>query len=72
MDYKIKERILKNMLIGITNKYDYIIGEYRALGSQYKEKLLKDSLTGVFNRDGFMKELNDIYKRCEEKKRSME
>lgn len=65
MDYKIKERILKNLLVEITKKYDYILGDYKALELQYNERLLKDYLTGLLNREGFIKELIKIHKRCE-------
>ncbi len=66
MDYQTKERILKNMLIEITKKYDYIVGDYKSLEFQYKERLLKDYLTRLLNRDRFIKEfkqLQDRYKK---------
>lgn len=53
MDYKTKERILKNMLEEITKKYDYIMGDYKALEAQYSERLTKDYLTNLLNREGF-------------------
>lgn len=65
MDYRIKERILKNMLVEITNKYDYILGDYKALESQYRERLFKDYLTGTLNREGFINELKEIHSKCE-------
>ncbi|MCX7760673.1 MAG: GGDEF and EAL domain-containing protein [Hydrogenothermaceae bacterium] len=68
MDYRIKERILKNMLIEITKKYDYILGDYKALESQYNERLLKDYLTGLFNRDGFIAQLKNLHRKCEQEK----
>lgn len=68
MDYRIKERILKNMLVEITKKYDYILGDYRALESQYNERLLKDYLTGLFNRDGFINQLKNLHRKCEQEK----
>ncbi|WP_456384198.1 EAL domain-containing protein [Persephonella sp.] len=53
MDYRIKERILKNLLVEITKKYDYLINEYRAGGIQIKDKLMYDYITGLLNREGF-------------------
>lgn len=64
MDYRIKERILKNLLVEITKKYDYILNDYKALELQYSERVLKDYLTGLLNREGFMRELASIHRRC--------
>ncbi|ACO04767.1 MAG TPA: GGDEF domain-containing protein [Persephonella sp.] len=62
MNYKIKERILKNLLVEITKKYDYMINEYKAKDSQSEEKLLTDYLTSLLNRDGFKKTLLELSK----------
>ncbi len=62
MNYKIKERILKNLLIEITKKYDYMINEYKAKDTQSEEKLLTDYLTSLLNRDGFKKNLLELSK----------
>lgn len=68
MEYRLKERILKNLLVEITKKYDYIIGDYKALEVQYNERLLKDYLTGLLNREGFIRELKNVHERCQKEK----
>ncbi|MEZ0324068.1 MAG: bifunctional diguanylate cyclase/phosphodiesterase [Hydrogenothermaceae bacterium] len=66
MDYRLKERILKNILIDITKKYDYIIRDYKACESEYKEGFLKDYLTGLLSKNEFMIQLENIHRRCEQ------
>ncbi len=57
MNYKIKERILKNLLIEITKKYDYLLNEFKAEDISKKNKLMYDYITGLLNRDGFKEKL---------------
>ncbi|WP_457621261.1 EAL domain-containing protein [Persephonella sp.] len=71
MNYKIKERILKNLLIEITKKYDYMINEYKARNIQSEETLLTDFLTSLLNRDGFKKILLELSKLSSIEKKSI-
>lgn len=60
MNYKIKERILKNLLIEITKKYDYLITEYKAGETNKKTKLLYDYVTELLNRDGLKDRIRSL------------
>lgn len=60
MNYKIKERILKNLLIEITKKYDYLITEYKAGEINKKAKLMYDYVTELLNRDGLKEKIRSL------------
>ncbi|WP_457623916.1 EAL domain-containing protein [Persephonella sp.] len=62
MNYKVKERILKNLLIEITKKYDYMINEYKSKKDIEEYRLYFDYLTGLLNRDGFKRSLIELSK----------
>jgi len=57
MNYKIKERILKNLLIEITKKYDYLITEFKTGEINKKTKLMYDYVTELLNRDGLKEKI---------------
>ncbi|MCS7205310.1 MAG: GGDEF and EAL domain-containing protein [Leptospiraceae bacterium] len=61
MKFKIKERILKNLLLELTNSYEQLQLDFHSLKNQCKEQIYRDHLTGLLNYDGFMKELKRIH-----------
>ncbi len=62
MNYKIKERILKNLLIEITKKYDYLISEFKTGEINKKTKLMYDYVTELLNRDGLKEKMRSLSK----------
>ncbi|SNZ11215.1 diguanylate cyclase (GGDEF) domain-containing protein [Persephonella hydrogeniphila] len=60
MNYKIKERILKNLLVEVTKKYDYLINELKTENLPYKDKLSYDYTTNLLNMEGFKKQLKNL------------
>ncbi len=71
MNYKIKERILKNLLIEITKKYDYLISEFKTGEINKKTKLLYDYVTELLNRDGLKEKMRSLSKLSEKENKKI-
>ncbi len=67
MREEIKIRLLQNILKEVTNKYDYFILHQKEVLKETFEKVIRDSLTGLYNRSYLMEKLQSLISKAKRK-----
>ena len=68
MREEVKIKLLQNILGEVTNKYDYFIANQKEILQETFEKAIKDPLTGLYNRNYLMEQLNLLFAKANREK----
>lgn len=64
---KIEEKILKNILIEITDKYDKLLKQYSSINNELKSIKYFDDTTNTLSKEGFRERLENFIKKASDK-----
>ncbi len=62
-------KILKNILLEVTEKYDQILNRFSSMDRELKNIRFSDDITKSLSKEGFLKKLQEILKKVEEENR---
>jgi len=70
MREEIKKRILRNLLVEVTKRYDHVMEENSRIIKRISHEATHDVLTGLYNRAYLLDVLDQTLERCKETKRT--